>query len=228
MRVSEVLRLVSGALQDLEEGAESRWKWEGGTDDAVGLVDYFNSAVLSIILQRPDATAVTKPVQLLPGMVQKIPRDALLMVELVRNLGEDGETPGPAIAPIAPDILLAWGFSGQTGKTVENFAYDRSTNPQIYYVYPCVPECPDVYVEMTYSAHARIVISPDECLPLTDNYAPAVFHHMLASILSGDSETSNFSKAQYHMKMYQQVLGIKSQVDAAWPKASISMGGNTK
>jgi hypothetical protein len=225
MRVADVLRLVSGTLQDLEEGTEARWKWEGGADDAVGLIDFFNSATMTVVLQRPDATAVTKSERLEPGMRQRIPKEALMLVELVRNMGEDGETPGPAIAPVIPDILLAWGVAGRTGKTIDNFAYDRSTNPQIYYVYPCVPECPDVYVELTYSAVPRTVENPEDALPVSDNYAPAIFHHMLASILSGDSESSNFSKAQYHMQMFRQVLGIKSQVDAAWPKASISVGG---
>ena len=40
MRAAEVLRLVSGALQDLEPGLESRWPWEGGDDGRIGLLDF--------------------------------------------------------------------------------------------------------------------------------------------------------------------------------------------
>ena len=50
MRAADVLRLVSGALQDLEPGMESRWPWTGGDDGAVGLLDFMNAAVQAVAL----------------------------------------------------------------------------------------------------------------------------------------------------------------------------------
>jgi hypothetical protein len=226
MIASEVLRLVSGSLQDLEPGMAKRWAWEGDNSDRVGLLDFLNSAIYAVALQRPDATAVTKVVLLEPGMRQKIPKDALTLVELVRNMGSDGEHPGPVITAVNTDILLAWGLPCATCCAVDNFAYDRSTNPTIYYVYPAVPEGRDVYVELTYSAIPKKINAPDDTLPVSDTYSPALVHHILASVLSGDSEASDIKKAQYHMQMFQGVLGIKSQVDAAWPKATISLRGS--
>ena len=52
-----------------------------------------------------------------------------------------------------------------------------------------------------------------------EGYAAALKHHILASILSGDNESSNASKASLHLQLYAQILGIKLQVDAGWPKA---------
>ena len=233
MKAVDVLRLVSGALQDLETGIDPRWKWEGGQADMVGLLDFLNAAVQAVAMQRPDATAITESILLEPGMRQRIPEakrhrataNALILVELVRNMGADGETPGAPITPVRPDILLAWGRHQITSKVVDNFGYDKSTNPRVYYVYPCVPEDVDVYVEATYSAEPTQIFSKGECLPISDSYAPAIMHHILASILSGDSEASNMAKAQYHMQMFQSVLGIKAQVDAAWPKGSTSLRG---
>ena len=116
MRAAEVLRLVSGALQDLEPGLESRWPWEGGDDGRIGLLDFLNDALRAVGMQRPDAFAVTEPIRLEPGMRQRLPRrrnnsashDAVALIELVRNLGEDGETPGPIIVSVQPTLLLAW------------------------------------------------------------------------------------------------------------------------
>ncbi|HJA09058.1 MAG TPA: hypothetical protein H9962_07710 [Candidatus Mailhella merdigallinarum] len=227
MRAADVLRLVSGALQDLEPGLESRWPWEGGNDGRVGLLDFLNDAVWAVALQRPDTTAVTEAILLEPGMRQRLPRrsvngatrDARFLMELIRNMGPDGEQPGPAIGSVPPELLLAWANTGRTSPVVENFAYDRVTNRDVYYVYPAVPDRPEVWVEATYSAAPEPVAGPDQSFPLSAEYADAVKHHMLASIFSGDNESSNAAKAAWHMQMYASVMGVKQSVDAAWPRA---------
>ena len=73
MRAAEVLRLVSGALQDLEPGLESRWPWEGGDDGRIGLLDFLNESMRVVVMQRPDAFAITEPIRLEPGMRQRMP-----------------------------------------------------------------------------------------------------------------------------------------------------------
>lgn len=222
----DVLRLVSGALQDLEPGQSQRWTWDGGQADKVGLLDFLNAAIRAVVLQRPDATAVTEPVLLEPGMRQRLPQrrahqcrhDALTLIELVRNLGRDGETPGRAIALVNQDVLLAWANCGQTGHAVDEYAYDRMINPEVYWVYPAVPEDCDVWVEATFSAAPSPVSCPDDVLPVPGLYAPALAHHILASILSGDNEAANTAKATYHMQMFQNLMDVKQDVDRAWPK----------
>ena len=48
---------------------------------------------------------------------------------------------------------------------------------------------------------------------------------MLASVLSGDNESSNAAKASYHMQLFNAQIGAKTQVDAVLPKAKSSVGG---
>ena len=125
MRAETVLRLVSGALQDLEPGLESRWPWEGDAE-RIGLLDFLNAAVRAVALHRPDVCAVTEVIRLEPGMRQRIPcrrlhgasRDAAGFIELIRNMGADGGHPGPAIISVRPDLLLAWADAGRTGQVV--------------------------------------------------------------------------------------------------------------
>lgn len=128
-------------------------------------------------------------------------------------------TPGQAIVSAQPSLLLAWADATRAARSVENFAYDRLTNPNIYYVYPAVCEDADVWVEATYSAAPEAITSPEQEIGLPEGYAAALKHHILASILSGDNESSNASKASLHLQLYAQILGIKLQVDAGWPKA---------
>ena len=230
MQASVILRLVSGALQDLEPGLESRWPWEG-QGGRIGLLDFLNAAKRAIVLERPDLTAITSPVRLEPGMRQRLPRrkendaekDATMLIELVRNMGEDGEHPGPAIVSAQMDILLAWARPDVTGNVVENYAYDRVLNREVYYVYPAVPVCREVWVEATYSTAPDVLTCSSQDIGLPDEYAAAIQHHMLAAVLSGDNESSNANKAAYHQQMFASLLGIKTSVDVSWPKAKSSM-----
>lgn len=232
MQAEVILRLVSGALQDLEPGLESRWPWEG-REGRIGLLDFLNAAKRAIVLQRPDLTALTGPVRLEPGMRQRLPsrrhhgakKDATMLIDLTRNMGEDGEHPGPAIVSAQMDILLAWALPDVTGCVVENYAYDRVVNRDVYYVYPAVTPCRDVWVEATYSTAPEVITCITQDIGLPDEYAAALQHHVLASILSGDNEPSNASKAAYHQQMFASLLGIKTSVDVSWPKAKSSMAG---
>ncbi len=231
MRAAEVLRLVSGALQDLEPGMESRWLWEGGDDGSIGLLDFLNDALRSAAMQRPDAIVFTESIRLEPGMRQRLPRrkahgasrDATTLMELTRNMGQDGQSPGPAIFSVQPSVLLAWANAATTGREIENFAYDRLANRDVYYVYPGVCDGVDVWVEATYSAPPDTIVSPEQEIGIPDDYAAALKHHILASVLGGDNEASNANKASYHMQLYSSILGVKMRIDSSWPKAKSTL-----
>lgn len=227
MKAEVVLRLISGALQDLEPDVEARWSWNGG-NGRISLLDFLNQAVRAVVLQRPDLMAITECVMLKPGMRQALPISkkhgaATMLVELTRNMeGPLGECPGPAILPVNPNILQAWACSRREGTIIENFAYDRMTNPHFYMVYPAVPLCGEVWVEATFGVHPCPITSPEDCIHIPDDYGPALEHYVLAAILSGDNESSSYQKAMYHLQMYNSLLGIKTRIDAHWPKAKSS------
>lgn len=225
-----VLRIVSGALMDLEPGQESRWPWEGDAE-RVGLLDFLNAALRDVSLYRPDLGAVTEAIRLEPGMRQRLPsrkahgasRDAVFLMELVRNMGADGAHPGPGITFAPRELLLAWGGAGRCGTTVESYSYDRMTAPDAYHVFPAVPERGDVWVEATYGAALPEVLSPDQPLPVPGEYAPALAHHMLAAILSGDNESANLARAPYHRQLFESLVGARAQADGTWPRTHKTM-----
>ncbi|WP_297669747.1 DUF6682 family protein [uncultured Desulfovibrio sp.] len=231
---ADVLRLVSGSLQDLEPGMEARWPWGGGEEDSIGLMDFLNAGLRAIALQRPDCCAVTESIRLEPGMLQHLPtrrrngasKDATGFCELVRNMGADGETPGRAITSVQPEVLLTWADYAKPCCCVDNFAYDRAANGLVYYVYPPVPDGRDVYVEATYYVPPRQITDANQCLGVNDSYAEALVHYILAAVLAGDNEASaaQGGKAVYHQQMFQQCMGSKAQVDTVWPKAKSSAG----
>ena len=87
-------------------------------------------------------------------------------------------------------------------------------------MFPAVPEECEAIVNATWSAEPPRIGSPDDCLCLRDTFAPALVHHVLYGILSGDNEASNLARAQHHLSEFYNTLGVKRQVDAAWPRTS--------
>lgn len=214
MKVSDLLKLVSHKLQD--PGPERRYPWTT-TGDAVSLVDVLNNALRAIALNRPDATAVTEAVKLVPGNRQTIPAAARSLIEVLRNAGVAGTTPGQPISIISRDAFSGLDMT-QVSTTIDNYAYDAKTNPTIYWVYPAVPATPDVYVEMTYSASPPEVADTEADLPIPETFAVPLMHWMLYEIFCGDSSASNMGKAQHHLAACYQALGVKLRSDLAYPR----------
>lgn len=229
MRAAEVLRLVSGVLQDLEPDMPRRWVWEHDEKAGLSLLELLNAAVRAVVLQRPDITAVTEAVLLEPGIRQGMPdrrhgarHACAALIGLVRNMGADGETPGKGIIPVPAALLLGMAGYGTMAPEVQMYAYDKHLDPYTYYVYPAVPEQAEVWVELTYSAMPPALTATDQELPVQDTFSEALVHHMLASVLSGDNETSNLTRAQMHMQAYYQVMGIRQQVDGTLGRKGVA------
>ena len=118
--------------------------------------------------------------------------------------------------------ITGWASMGMSAPWagIEYFAYDRMADPLFYWVFPAVPEECEAIVNATWSAEPPRIGSPDDCLCLRDTFAPALVHHVLSGILSGDNEASNLARAQHHLSEFYNALGVKRQVDAAWPRTS--------
>jgi len=144
MLCSEILRSVSGKLQD-EDADARRWPWESASG-AYSLMDSLNAAVREIVTQRPDATALTEPMRLEPGMMQRIPRadihmtsrNAVSLINVIQNFDPDGNTPGRPVFRVELDALRTAAAWGKAGGRVENWAYSPLDNREAFWVYPGV------------------------------------------------------------------------------------------
>ncbi|MBQ7607963.1 MAG: hypothetical protein IJU76_08355 [Desulfovibrionaceae bacterium] len=229
-----------------------RWQWIAGNDEnTIGLIDYLNHALNAVAMQRPDCYAITEVIHLEAGMLQKIPqislhgasKNAVLLCELTRNMnkkvvsGGDVYEGGMPIIRANRQTVFAW-FNPNNKMTrysstnvdynyvIDNYMYDRATNPKIYYVYPPVPVGKAKHVECTYYALPPTITSVDNDIGVAEGYAQAIAHHMMASIFEADNEHSGGDKAAYHMQMFEKCMSIKLQVDSSLPRAEVSL--NTK
>lgn len=222
MLCSDILRVVSGKLED-EIATSRRWPWELGID--YSLMDSLNGAIREIVTQRPDATATTEVLAFGQGMRHRIPnkadgasRNAVSLINIIRNMGEDGATAGRPVFRVELDaIRTANGWNGTTAKRIQNWAYSPLDHREEFWVYPAIAEDTTLYLEMTYSAEPELVTSSSREFPLADCFANATINYILADVLMGDSSENSSAKAQAFLTMFANNLGVKLQTDIAFP-----------
>jgi len=130
--VKNLLDIVVGLIQDTAE-AESDKQWP-----MTELVRLYNIAVLDIVIADKRAKMVTESVKFATGSKQSIPAKSIAFVELIRNMGTDGVTPGQSITPTSMTALSAFNrdWSNDTAQTeIYNVIADPN-DPRAYYIYP--------------------------------------------------------------------------------------------
>lgn len=178
------------------------------------LLGWLNDGQRQVVELRPEAFAVNEALQLIAGTKQGIPATGIRLLDVVRNMGSDGSTPGRAIQIIDREVLDAQrpDWHSEVGDAeAKHYVYD-GRDPRNFYVYPPQPVAPE-YVEVVYSA------SPTDCLigetiKLDDIYANALLDYILYRAYSKDAEyTQNVQRASQHYEVFLQSLGLKAQVD---------------
>lgn len=181
------------------------------------LTGYLNSALRQLVLVRPDVSSSTENITLNPGTKQSIPITALRLLDIVRNMGADGATPGKPIWSIPEKTLNSYRptWHSETGKSViKNFVYDED-EPKTFYTYPPVHAVTTVIVEAKFSVMpAEITDVTVDSIPVDDVYEGPLREWMLYRAYSKETDsTESRDLARQHEKSFYQSLGIKTQVD---------------
>jgi len=175
-------------------------------------IDYINQAVLQILLVRPDANAVLKSVALIEGTKQKIPDDGHCFIDITRNMGEDGETPGKAIYGADRETMDQMNPNWHTatvGTVVKNYMFDKKF-PRIYFVSPPIGEVTDVYVELVYSEIPDAIDQSSDYMPLTETYFTPIKDWALSLAFSMDADSgANSTLGDKHQELFYRELGIE-------------------
>jgi hypothetical protein len=140
-------------------------------------VNWLNDAQLAIFKFMPSAGARRDVIKLKPGTRQSIeaiaaadckPGDGstptapilgMQLLDIVRNMGADGLTPGKSIRVVQREILDSQtrNWHQITGPSVDQFTYDPAT-PRYFYVTPGVVG--NVWVEAAYTAQPARITAP--------------------------------------------------------------------
>jgi hypothetical protein len=180
------------------------------------LLGWLNSGQREVARLRSDAASKVALVQLVAGTYQSMPTDAVLLLDIPRNMGTTGTSPGTPLKRIPreymDDIMPTW-HSATAVSAPRHFMYD-SKLPRNFYVYP--PSDGTGKVEMQYGAVPADVASVSNTITLDDVYEGPLLDYVLFRAYSKDSESpASAQRAAAHRAAFDQTLATKAQGDSA-------------
>lgn len=209
-----VSAITSRAAQLLQDSTGVRWP-------EAELVGWLNDGQREVVLVRPDASVTNASVILTANSTkQSIPAGGIRLLDVVRNMGVDGLTPGNVVRLVSREVLNAqiptWhSDAGQTA--IKHFCHDPR-DPKHFYVYPRPHATTVVQTELLYSsAPADCVlpsVTPTAVISLDDVYGNALLDYVLYRAYSKDAEyAANVQRAAGHNGAFFSSLGIKTKAD---------------
>ncbi|QOJ19486.1 MAG: hypothetical protein HRU77_01500 [Gammaproteobacteria bacterium] len=182
------------------------------------LLGWLNDGQREIVVLKPNAFVINTTMKLAAGTKQGLPSNAAQLIDIVRNMGESGSTPGRPIRITDQKIMDAQvpNWHQQTASAeVKHFMYSV-LDPKHFYVYPPQPTVNQNYVEIVYGA------IPDDAvlasvISLDDIYQNALLDYILFRAFSKESELADQTKAGLHQQNYIASLTgkIKSEIGAS-------------
>jgi hypothetical protein len=204
--VASILTKVTTILQD---ATNVRWS-------ADELILWLNDAQRELVLYKPNAYVTTAAVQCVAGTKQSIPAGAVSLVDIVRNMGTNGTTPGNAVRAVSREILdnqLPNWHAATASATTKHFVY-TSLNPRTYYVYPPQPASSQGYLELVYVALPTDAVAGG-VITLDDIYVTPIISYILFRAYSKDAEyAANATLAATYYQQFQGLMQGKISAEA--------------
>lgn len=181
------------------------------------LLLWLNDGQRAIVLIKPSAYAQNDVVALVAGTKQTIPSSGIQLLDVIRNMGTGGSTPGRAITRTDREILDEqrpnWHTETASAET-KHYTFDER-DPRHFYVYPPQASSPG-QVEMVYSASPTDLAALTSTLTLDDIYSGPLLDYVLYRAYSKDADLTPTApqRAVAHNNAFMSALGAKVQVDA--------------
>lgn len=209
MATITVASVISKAQTILQDTTGIRWP-------ETELLGWLNDGQREVVLYKPNAFVKNTSVQLVTGTKQSLPSDGVQLIDVVRNLGTNGSTPGRAVRIVIREILDSqvpgW-HSSTASAEVKHYMYSP-LDPRNFYVYPPQPAASTGYVELVYGATPTDA-TLSGTITLDDIYQPALVDYCLYRAYSKDTEfAADPNRAAAHQTAFITALTGKAKVEA--------------
>ena len=203
--VGHLIDIVLDQVQD-----ESNDLWENQD-----LLNWYNLGTRRIVGIDPRANPVTEAIKLAEGMRQASPSGAIAILNVLRNMGADGLTPGRGITETTIDALRRAypSYSTETeSATIYNFMRDPM-DKTAFWVYP--PADGTSYVEIEYAKVPTIIVWDedgdwqDAHISLKEDYIEAIINYVLSCAFGKDTDIpGNEQKANKYGALFASAMGL--------------------
>jgi len=200
--------IISRAQTILQDTTGIRWP-------TAELLNWLNDGQREIVLMRPDGYTKLANVACVAGTRQQLASDGIMVIEVLRNMGAGGATPGRAIRKVPRQILDGqvpdW-HSTTASATIQHYVTEQRA-PKHFWVYP--PATAGTNVEVLYSANPPDVAAVGNVITLDDIYANPLIDYVLYRAYCKDAETiGNAERATLARASFEKTLGLKAAADA--------------
>ena len=179
------------------------------------LIDWLNDGQREIVLYKPNAFIKNLAVRMAGGTKQSLPADGVQLIDVVRNMGTNGTTPGRAVRITMREVLdsqLPDWHSETPSSVVKHYVYSL-LDPKNFYVYPPQPAAGQGYVELVYGASPADTTLAGT-ITLDDIYQNVLVDYILYRAYSKDTEyAADQNRAATHQNAYIAALTGKAKVE---------------
>lgn len=178
------------------------------------LLEWLNDGMRQIVLIQPSASSTTVSMLLSAGTRQTIPADGWLLLQIYRNMGTNGTTPGRAIRIVSREVLDGFNPNWHTDTAkaeVRNYIYDVQ-DQLAFYVYP--PNTGTQYIELNYSAQPANLTAESQAIPIFDVFQSALVDYILFRACSKDAEYApGLALASGYMQTFTTAITGKANAE---------------
>lgn len=182
---------------------------------ATELLGWLCDGQREVLVYKPNAFVKNLAVKLAAGTKQQLPTDGVQLIDVVRNMGANGTTPGRAVRITERESLDSanpdW-HTSTPAAVVKHYIYSL-LDPKHFYVYPPQPAADQGYVEVIYGATPGDVALTDP-IAVDDIYQNVLVDYILYRAFSKDSEyNGDGGRASAHQNAYMTALTGKMRVE---------------
>ena len=189
------------------------------------LLSWVNDAQRAIVSMIPEANSTLLVHQLVAGVRQPLPAGTWMLLDVVRNMGTAGTTPGRAIQRVDRVTLDESNPSWQSATSAaEATVYMYSLRDRgAFLIYP--PSTGSNRVELFYSKHP-VDIAEASAIGVEDIYVPAIVDYVLARAFSKETQYGNPSKAAQYNQSFTLFVMANARDAASLAAAMGALGMN--
>lgn len=187
-------------------------RWPSETE----LLGWLNDGQREVVVFKSNANVKNVAVRLSTGTRQTLPEDCVQLVDVVRNMGTNGTTPGRAIRIAYREVLDAQvpNWHAATPKAeVRHFMYSV-LDPKIFWVYPPQPATAQGFVDLIYGATPTNA-TLNGPIQIDDIYQNVLVDYILYRAFSKDTEAAaDVNRAATYQNAYLSSLTGKMKMEA--------------
>ena len=185
--------------------------------DFPDLINWYNFGQRLLVSYLPDANALIETMKLAVGSRQSLPARALGLINIQRNMGTDGLTPGPAIIRTTLEALKAFDLNWSSvtpAEVIINFMQDPADKTN-FYVSP--PSDGTGYVELEFGQVPPIAVYDaggaweNLMVGVHEKYVDSLLNYILHRSYDKDTDfPGNLERSGYHLDLFYSSAGLQN------------------